>query len=113
MLVRIHSLIVEPIRRGTVERIRARSGGKDRLQSCRAAVLHRKRIHLDAGFLNRFWLGRQVQHTLPDSTGHIEPVYHVLIVVLTLAVGAGIDLLFGGVIVYSGCWTARGAGSQA
>ena len=76
-------------------------------------MLYRKRVHLNAGFLNGFWLGRQVQHTLPDSTGHIEPVYHVLIVVLALTVGTRIDLLFRGVIVYARCGTARCAGSQA
>ena len=39
VLIGEHSLVVEPVRRGTVELIGARSGGEDRLQTGGAAVL--------------------------------------------------------------------------
>ena len=76
-------------------------------------MFHRKRIYLYAGFLDGFGLRSQVQHALTDSAGHVETVDDVLVVVLALAVGAGIHLLFGGVIVDAGSRTSGCAGAQA
>ena len=113
MLAGEHSLVVEPVRCRPVELIRARLGGEDGLQAGRAAVLYRERVDLHAGFLDGFRLRGQVQHALADSAGHVQPVNDVLVVVLALAVGAGVHLLLGGVIVDSGCGTSGGAGAQA
>ena len=51
-------------------------------------------------------LGGQIQHALANSAGHVEAVHDVLIVILALAVGAGIHLLFGGEVVDARCRTA-------
>ena len=53
VLGRVHPLIVKVIRRRTMELVGAGFGGKGYLQSCAAAVLTGKRVHLDAGFLDR------------------------------------------------------------
>ena len=71
------------------------------LQSGRATVFARERIDLNTGLLNRFRLRCEVQHALANSTGHVEAIYDVLIVVLALAIRAGINLLFRGIVVDS------------
>ena len=81
--------------------VRARSGGKHGLQAGGAAVLARKCIDLNAGFLDRVGLWGQIQDALANSTGHVEPIHHILIVILPLTVGARVHLLFGGEIVYA------------
>src|ERR1700757_1277007 len=94
MLVRVHSLIIEPVGRGTVESVGARPRRENRLQSCGATVLHRKRIHLNTRLLNRLRLRSQIQNSLTNSAGDVKTIDYVLIVVLALTIRAGIDLLF-------------------
>ena len=101
MLPRKHSLVIEKVRRGTVVSVGARSGCKNGLQPGGAAVLARKGVDLDAGFLDGIRLWGKIQHALANSAGHVETIHHVLIVVLTLTVGAGIHLLFGREIVHA------------
>ena len=96
-----------------MELIRAGLRGEDGLQTGGAAVFHRKRVHLHAGFLDGFRLRREVQHALPDAAGDVQSVDDVLVVVLALAVGAGVHLLFGGVVVDAGGRAAGCAGAEA
>src|SRR5713101_6446809 len=101
VLPRVHSLIIEKVRGGTVVPVGAGFGGKNGLQSGSAAVLARKGVDLDTGFLDGIRLGGQIQHALANSASHVESIHDVLIVVLALTVGAGIDLLFGGEVVHA------------
>jgi len=89
-----------------------RPGREDCLQAGRATMLYRKRVYLNAGLLNGVGLRSQVQYALPDSTGHVQAVNDVLIVVLSLAVCACVNLLFSGVVVDARGRTTGGAGSQ-
>src|ERR1035437_7623624 len=75
-------------------------------------MLKRKGVYLNAGLLNGVGLRRQVQYALPDSTGDIQAVNDVLIVVLALTVCACINLLLSGVVVDAGGRAAGCAGPQ-
>src|SRR5689334_24366040 len=96
-----HSLVIEKVRGGTVVPVSAGPGGKNGLEPGSATVLARKGIYLDTGFLDGVRLGGQIQHALANSAGHVEPIHNVLIVVLALAVGTGVNLLFGREIVHA------------
>ena len=113
VLVRIHSLIVKPVRSGPMKGVGTRLRREDRLQPCGTTVLDRERIHLNTSFLDRFRLWSQIQNSLTNSAGDVKTVDHVLIVVLTLTVRAGVDLLFCRKIVDSRRRTSRCARSQA
>ena len=74
--------------------VRARPRRKQGLQARSATVLHGVCIYLDAGFLNGLRLRRDVQNALPNSTRYVQTINNVLVVVLTLAVRAHVDLFF-------------------
>ncbi len=77
-----------------MKRVGARLCREDCLQTGRATMLNRKRIDLNAGFLNGLWLWRQIQYPLPDSAGDVQAVNDVLVVVLALTIRACVNLLF-------------------
>ena len=77
-----------------MKRVRTGFRGEHRDQPGSAAMLHRIRIDLDTGFLNRLRVRGKIQDPLPDAAGDVETIDDVLIVVLALAICAGIDLLF-------------------
>src|SRR6266853_96718 len=85
VLPSVHSLVIEKVRGGTVVPVRARFGCKNSLHSSSAAVLARKRVDMNTGFLNGVRLRGQIQDALANSTGHVMPIHNVLIVVLALA----------------------------
>jgi len=95
VLIGEHLLVVEPIRHRTVELVGARACGKDRQQTRGAAIFAAKGVYLNAGLLDGIGLGCQIQHTLANSARDVEAIDNILVIVLTLAVGAGVDLLFG------------------
>ncbi len=85
-----------------MEFIRARSRGESCYDSGGAAVFARKSIHLNTGFLDRVWSRGQVQDTLPDSAGHVEAINHILIVIRSLPVGAGVNRFFRRKVIWAG-----------
>src|SRR4051812_12603697 len=113
MLAREHPLVVEVILSRTVELVRSRPRGEHGLQAGGAAVLTAECVYLNAGFLDGCRLGSQVQNALTNSAGHIQAVDHILIVVLSLTICAGIDLLPCGEIVDPRSWAARTARSES
>src|ERR1700722_8837705 len=90
MLLRKHLLVVEIVRRRTMEAVRAGFRRKLRDDSRGTAMFARKCVDLNAGLLNRVRSRCQIQDSLTDAAGYIEAVNDVLIVVGALAVGAGI-----------------------
>ena len=95
-----------------MEPVCAGFGRKDGLQSGGATVFARKRVDLNTGFLNCIRLRSQVQNALANSAGDVQAINNVLIVVLALAVGAGVNLRFGREVVHAGSRAPRRTRSQ-
>ena len=108
-----HLLVTEVVLCNAVELVRARFGSEHGLQSSSAAIFAGERIDLNGGFLDCVGLRGEIQNALAYTAGDIETIDHVLVVILALAIGAGVNLLFGGVVIHTRCRTAGRAGSQA
>ena len=88
-----------------MELIRAGFRSKHSLQPCGAAVFTTECVDLNAGFLDSFRLRGQIQDPLPNAAGYIQAIYNVLVIILTLTVRAGVNLLFCGEVVHARGWT--------
>jgi hypothetical protein len=110
---REHLLVVEPVGRFAVELFRSGLGGHHLLHSGRPAVFARICIDLDGALLDRFGIRGEIEDALPDAAGDVESVDDEHVRHLTLAVGAGIHLRLGRVVVDAGAGRAGFAGLAA
>src|SRR5215469_4105836 len=77
----------------------ARFCGHYLLDACSPRVLGGIGVYLNAGFLNRLRVWRQVKHPLTNAACDIETVDHIHVRHLSLAVGARVHLRLGRVVV--------------
>src|SRR5450631_163284 len=80
----------------------AGSGGHRCYDSGGATVLARKRVDLNTAFLDGVRRWSQVQNTLTNSAGHVEAIDNILVVIRSLAVGAGVNRFFRGKVIRTG-----------
>lgn len=107
---REHPLVGEVVAGNPVELIATGLGGKRHLDGTGGAIIDSKSVDLNARFLNRVGIGREVQNPLPNSARHVEPVHNKQVGHRALAVGTDIDLCFGGVVVHPGTRRATSSG---